>query len=300
MSIITNQFFSTNISSLESITNQQSKQIQNLNNLYSKNERQYDQVTKQSVNISYDETSQRYRFEIQKPENDIYIYQIWKNNNTQLNNNRNYYYVKLSDWINLFRINNEKCEFTPSTLIEINTIYYPTVMVDACIESKNGLDYCVLYFENKTINTLHGIILNEIPKTGQIPNVRFDIDELTGLDILAGNYQPISSINISNFLGLWISSNRSDTMRIQTDSVIFSIPNINLPIFRKAFIKSGTEIIIKSEIDNNGIFYVCDIILGNKYTVNAGLINLEVIPLSITILYVEGLPKQIYNGTLTK
>lgn len=178
MSLVTNNIIAPNIVSLDSNLKNQSSQIQKLN-LYSyQNERSFDQVTKQNVNISYNEITKRYRFEIQKPENDIHIYQIWKKNN-QLNNDRKYYYEKLRDWINKFKISLIKDNFTPTTLIEINEEKdhnYPTILVDAGIESRNGLDYCVLYFENKTIRSLQGIVLDEIPKSGTFNNVRFDID----------------------------------------------------------------------------------------------------------------------------
>jgi hypothetical protein len=190
MSLITNKVVAPNISALETIIAQQSSQIQQLTNLYSsQNEREFDQVTKQDAIISYDETTKKYRFEIQKPENDIYVYQIWKKNNTQLNNDRKYYYEKLGSWIDMFKISNRNLGFTPTTLIEIdkeekdnsgNTIikehFYPSVLVDADREIRNGVEYCVMYYENKTISPLQGIVLEEMPKSGFFSGVRFDID----------------------------------------------------------------------------------------------------------------------------
>jgi hypothetical protein len=158
---------------INNIVFEQSIQI---NELVNKNffKREYDQVTKQNVIISYDEIKKRYRFEIQKPENDVYLYQIWKKKNEVLNTNRKYYYEKLRDWVIKFKEHNVKYNFKPTTLIEIND-YFPTVLVDASIDTRDGIDYCVLYFENKTIKPLQGII-NEIPKSGLFSNVRFDID----------------------------------------------------------------------------------------------------------------------------
>jgi hypothetical protein len=50
--------------------------------------RSYDQITKQSVSISFVEG--KYRFEIQKLENDVYMYQTWNKNNTELNSDSKY------------------------------------------------------------------------------------------------------------------------------------------------------------------------------------------------------------------
>jgi hypothetical protein len=180
MSIISNKVVSPNILSLEAIVQQQSTQIQQLTDLYSsQNEREFDQVTKQDVVISYDETNKRYRFEIQKPESDIYVYQIWKKN-AEINNDRKYYYQKLGPWIDHFKVHNEKENFTPTSLIEIDMeekeYFYPSVLVDAGRQQRDGVEYCVLYFEDKKISPLQGIILEEMPKSGSFRGVRFDID----------------------------------------------------------------------------------------------------------------------------
>lgn len=239
MSIIANNIISRNISSLEYIIKQQSLQIQQLSNLYSfQNEREFDQVTKQNVVIFYDEVNKRYRFEIQKPENDIYIYQIWKKNNIQLNNSRHYYYEKLGNWINKFKISNLRYNFTPTTLIEIdieekdnsgNIItkehFYPTVLIDASREIKNGIEYCVLYFENKTISPLQGIVLDEMPKSGIFNGVRFDIDSLTtDLDNIYGNINSIENFNLSELLGEWpIRNNNKVGISIKPKSIEMNI-----------------------------------------------------------------------------
>lgn len=189
MSIIANNIFSPNILSLENTVMQQSSQIENLINIYSsENKRKFDQVTKQKVDISYDEIKKRYRFEIQKPENSIYVYQVWKKNNEKMNSDRIYYYEKLRNWIESFKISLEKYNFTPTTLIEIDNIFYPTVLVDAGIEIRNDQDYCVFYFENKSIKT----IIDDMPKSGLRDNVRFDIDSDESY-IVGYNYDLVGS-----------------------------------------------------------------------------------------------------------
>ena len=98
MSIVANNISSKNIDLLENISNLQSYQIKKLKDIFSeKNNREYDQTTKQNVSISF--VGGKYRFEIKKPENDMYMYQVWKKNNTDLNSDRNYKYISLRDWI---------------------------------------------------------------------------------------------------------------------------------------------------------------------------------------------------------
>lgn len=176
MSIYAKNIESDNIRSLANIINEQHSQIENLTNtISSKNIREFDQTTKQNVIISYDETNNRYRFEIQKPENDIHVYQIWKKDSTLLNNQRYYYFTSLSKWIDLFK-NAQKDNFKPTTIIRMNGNYYPTVLVNADYEIKDNISYCVFYFENNTINPSREVVMQIMPKNGSYNNVRIDID----------------------------------------------------------------------------------------------------------------------------
>ena len=182
MSIIANNVISPNIITLENTVSKQSNQIQQLIDLYSNysnNIKSYDQTTKQNVTVSFDQSSKRYRFEIQKnpqfnQENDVFMYQVWEKNNDNLNSNRDYMYVSLRDWISEFK---GKLTYTPTTLIEINNVFYPTVMVSADIEQDN----CVFYFDSSTITAPQGTILQTLPQAGSYNNVRFDIDSLDNI-----------------------------------------------------------------------------------------------------------------------
>ena len=76
MSITVNNIISPNIIRLQNIVTSQSSQLQQLIDLYSdKNKRSYDQTTKQNVSsISFDQSTQLYRFEIENKENDTINY----------------------------------------------------------------------------------------------------------------------------------------------------------------------------------------------------------------------------------
>lgn len=178
MSVISSNIFSKNITKLENIVSSQSSQIQNLIDNYSgQNKISFDQTTEQNVIISFNPTIKIYRFEIQKnqenKENDIFMYQVWKKNNNKLNSNRKYQYIELRSWITEYKTLKNKYNYTPTTLIELNELFYPTVMVDANIEN----DLCVFYFDSRTITPRTGIIENIIPQSGSYNNVRFDIDD---------------------------------------------------------------------------------------------------------------------------
>jgi hypothetical protein len=171
MSVYANNISSKNIDLLENISNLQSYQIKKLKDIFSeKNNREYDQTTKQNVSISF--VGGKYRFEIKKPENDMYMYQVWKKNNTDLNSDRKYKYISLRAWITGFNITEN---FTPTTLIELDNNFYPTVMVDAKIEADN----CVFYFDSSLIVNQSDISLHQLPQNGSYNNVRFDIDDST-------------------------------------------------------------------------------------------------------------------------
>ena len=180
MSITVNNITSKNIVALENIASNQSVQIKQLTDLFlEKNKRKYDQTTKQDVIISF--SREKYRFEIQKPENDVYIYQVWKKNNDSMNSQRKYKYLRLKNWITTVFKNEPN--FTPTTLIEINNNFYPAVLVDAKIEQKlvNNVmtDYCVFYFKTNTITYQSDILKKTLPQSGYYTNVRFDIDDAT-------------------------------------------------------------------------------------------------------------------------
>ena len=180
MSIIANNVKSENIIALENIASTQSNQIGQLTDLFvNRNKRSYDQTTRQDVIISFINGS--YRLEIQKPENDVYMYQVWAKNNTDLNSERIYMNEKLIYWItNIFK--NQK-NYTPTTMIEIENNFYPAVMVNAKIEHKlvNNVmtDYCVFYFKTNTITYQSDILKKTLPQSGYYTNVRFDIDDAT-------------------------------------------------------------------------------------------------------------------------
>jgi len=174
MSIVANNISSKNIDLLENISNLQSYQIKKLKDIFSEqNERGYDQTTKQDVSISF--VGGKYRFEIKKPENDMYMYQVWKKNNIDLNSDRRYKYVSLRKWINMFNIAKKSENFTPTTLIELDNNFYPTVMADAKIEGDN----CVFYFDSSLIVNTSDISLRQLPQNGSYNNIRFDIDDIT-------------------------------------------------------------------------------------------------------------------------
>ena len=194
MSIVSSNIISNNIVNMQNNLYGQSTKIQKLIDIYSsQNISSYDQVTKQNVTISFDQVTQRYRFEIQKniqgKENDMLMYQVWKKNNADLNSNRKYKYISLKDWVNIFKTQKN---FTPTTLIEIDGIFYPTVMVDASIENTN----CVFYFDVREIRDVRDV--REIrdplglPKSGSYNDVRFDIDSiwswLSGAARSVGNF----------------------------------------------------------------------------------------------------------------
>ena len=193
MSIFANNISSKNIVELENTVSSQYNKIQQLIDFYSdQTKRSYDQTTKQNVIVSFNSLTQRYRFEIQKneenKENDIFMYQIWKKNNDELNSDRRYKDISLRSWISQFKISKNVSNFTPTTLIEINNTFYPTVMVDAGIEN----NLCVFYFEVKSIIHPQGLI-NYLPQIGSYNNVRFDIDDIYDIyynitNVLIGGY----------------------------------------------------------------------------------------------------------------
>ena len=175
MSLTVGNIISPNLVALQNSVTNQSSQIQNLIDLYSDNNVSFDQVTKQNVVVSYDLTTQLYRFEIQTPENNVFMYQVWKKNNDEMNSHRTYMNKSLRNWISIFK---EQLNFTPTTLIEMKdsqqvSNFYPAVMVSASIEGNN----CVFYFDTKPISHSAGITIQELPKSGSYTNVRFDIDD---------------------------------------------------------------------------------------------------------------------------
>ena len=208
MSITVNNIISPNIIRLQNIVTSQSSQLQQLIDLYSdKNKRSYDQTTKQNVSsISFDQSTQLYRFEIENKENEVFIYQVWKKDNSTLNSDRKYVYISLKSWINEFQA---QLNFTPTTLIEINNIFYPTVMVDAVIEQNK----CVFYFDSRSIK---GSVVS-LPQNGSYNNVRFDIDNLNNNDCLPTtqlsplilHYIPTPIYNNEN--GMIITTNQNYT-----------------------------------------------------------------------------------------
>ena len=179
MSIIVGNIISKNLISLQNTVISQSSQIQQLIDLYSdRNKKSFDQVTKQNIIISYNPLTSLYRFEIEKAENNVFMYQVWKKDNDAMNSSRKYLNISLKDWIN--NIYSQQINFTPTTLIEINNIFYPSVMVDAKVEQRLvggiNIEYCVFYFDTRQIIHPSNISIQNLPQSGSYTNVRFDID----------------------------------------------------------------------------------------------------------------------------
>lgn len=139
--------------------------------------RKYDQVTTQNVSITFDKISNIYRFVIKKPENVIYLYQVWDEENKEFNNNIYSFSEKLRYWIDSFIVLKQNKGFNPTTVIEINDNVYISILVNASFESINNEDYCVLYFDGKNVSDNIGSISKNIPE-GEFLNVRFDIDSM--------------------------------------------------------------------------------------------------------------------------
>ena len=225
MSITVNNIISPNIIRLQNIVTSQSYQLQQLIDLYSdKNKRSYDQTTKQNVIISFNQSTQRYRFEIEDQENDVFMYQIWKKDNSTLNSDRKYVYISLKSWINEFKA---QLNFTPTTLIEINNIFYPTVMVDAVIEQNK----CVFYFDSRSIKGSNVLLL---PKNGRYNNVRFDIDSVEN--------------NMQNLIDLMITP-IIKSLNIQTESIPVTIPTIS-----KSVNQSGGLFVMNVSVSDFSVF----------------------------------------------
>lgn len=206
MSIYSSNIRSNNIVQLENRVSYNSSKIQDLIDVFSDQTIiSYDQTTKQNVSISFD--NERYRFEIQKPENQVFMYQVWKKNNEELNLDRKYKNISLRDWISLFKSNSD---FTPTTLIEINNIFYPSIMVGAAIEN----DSCIFYFDITKIESENNI-QNILPKNGSYSNVRFDIDSVES--------------PIQNLINLMLAP-ILESLNIQTASFPIEIPDINKPV----------------------------------------------------------------------
>ena len=105
MSIIVGNIISKNLISLQNTVISQSSQIQQLIDLYSdRNKKSFDQVTKQNIIISYNPLTSLYRFEIEKAENNVFIYQVWKKDNDAMNSSRKYLNISLKDWINNIKL----------------------------------------------------------------------------------------------------------------------------------------------------------------------------------------------------
>jgi hypothetical protein len=202
MSLTVGNIISPNLVALQSTVLNQSTQIQNLINLYSDNVVSFDQVTKQNVVISFNEASQRYRFQM-STENNVFMYQVWKKNNDEMNSHRTYMNKSLRQWISLY--NNSMSNYTPTTLIEINNVFYPTVMTGALIEGND----CVFYFDSRPI-----ISSQNLPQSGSYNNVRFDIDD----------NQIGGGVN-QNLTGIWTSTN--SVIQIYSNGELI-ISNVNV------------------------------------------------------------------------
>ena len=229
MSLTVGNIISPNLVALQSTVLNQSTQIQNLIDLYSDlNKVSFDQVTKQNVVVSYDLTTQLYRFEIQTPENNVFMYQVWKKDNNIMNSSRKYFNIPLKDWIK--NIYGQQINFTPTTLIEINNVFYPTVMVDAKVEQRlvEGIntEYCVFYFDTRQISHSTGITIQNLPQSGSYTNVRFDIDdsmggiEYSGFDYPNNNLSGQSFFIGDNHINVTIGSDRK--MYIDADVLSYT------------------------------------------------------------------------------
>ena len=196
MSLSASNIISPNLIALENTVSNQSSQIQKLIDVFQdKNNREYDYVTKQDVSVSF--IGDRYCFLVQKPENDVFMYQTWKKNNSEMNKKRKFLSKTLKYWINWF---NTKTNYTPTTLIEINNNFYPSVLVEAKIENDN----CFLYFDSSQIKENQMQIA-----LGTYESVRFDIDYTTILPAIqnlvstptnGGTILSFDTLNLSNLI----------------------------------------------------------------------------------------------------
>lgn len=282
MSIVVNNITSNNITSLENIVSHQSLQIKQLTDLYSdKNKRSFDQTTKQNITrISFNPSTQTYRFEIEKNENDMFMYQVWKKN-SDLNSNRIYKYISLRSWISQFALNKKKSNFTPTTLIEINNIFYPTVMVDAVIEN----DFCVFYFDSRTINNIKQEnslqnLINTSYSNSNYSNVRFDIDDITNFDYLALStlwggywyYYGVDSMSNPIVNVYYFESNTSSTTYTLYDMTMSKVYNGPISINQtNANNMSGTLLDKNSNVVNFNVTFT-DYIIQNEQT-NPSVLN---------------------------
>lgn len=232
MSLSANNIISPNLIALQNTVLSQSSQIQKLIDLYSdKNKPSFDHTTKQNVVISYDTVNNKYRFEIQKPENNIFMYQVWKKGNDTMNSSRKYFDSPLKDWINTY---NQVKNFTPTTLIEINNGFYPAVMVDAKIENT----YCIFYFTTKEISSVEQN--TSIPKTGSYSNVRFDIDDSTDEMYYTGYDYPYRSDHSlwGQKVCLFIAIGNEIDVIIGTDGKIY----LDSDVFVVTYINNGDNV----------------------------------------------------------
>ena len=104
MSLTVTNIISPNLVALQNTVSSQSVQLQQLIDLYShQNEKSsFDQVTKQNIVISFDSLTSLYRFEIQKPENSVYMYQVWKKDNNTMNSSRKYINIPLMAYNSIY------------------------------------------------------------------------------------------------------------------------------------------------------------------------------------------------------
>jgi hypothetical protein len=243
MSIVANNISSKNIHLLENISNLHSYQIKKLKDIFSeKNNREYDQTTKQNVSISF--VDGKYRFEIKKPENNMYMYQVWKKNNTNLNSDRKYKYISLREWITGFNIAKKSENFTPTTSIELDNSFYPTVMVDAKIEDDN----CIFYFDSSLIVNQSDISLYQLPQNGSYNNVRFDIDSIIDMNTLLNANNVNITITLSN--GTVILNGTLGLKSIDSNNnLLWQVTSVNL--LQGTFIPKNTNPITYSYNNND-------------------------------------------------
>jgi len=157
--------------------------------------REFDYVTKQDVQIELSQTDNTICKITLLTNNNILCYQIWDDNNWDINHKRIYYNISPQLFVSsMFEYNtNNIIPFEPSTIIEIDNVFYPVVMIRSELDKINR---AVFYFKLNSIKNIDDVEQNNnndnnnckchkldnntiddnILPLGLYSNVRFDID----------------------------------------------------------------------------------------------------------------------------
>lgn len=178
--------------------------------------REFDYVTKQDVQIELSPIDNTICKITLLTNNDILCYQVWNDKNWDINTKRICHNISPQLFVSsIFEYNtNNLIPYEPSTVIEIDNVFYPVVMIRTELDN---IDRAVFYFKlnsikniddikqnytNNTNNTNNDNTNNNINKTnnkcnchkldnntivdnmiplGLYSNVRFDIDSLKSI-----------------------------------------------------------------------------------------------------------------------